>query len=474
MVHIDPAFVGAGQTIGLEIWRVKNFEVQPVDKSQYGNFYSGDSYIVLNSKPRKEWDVHFWLGKETTQDEMGTAAIKTVELDDALGGGPVQYREVQDHESALFLSYFKNGIKYLQGGYETGFAHVEDYYANWKPRLFHCKGKRNVRCSQVNCKREELNTGDVFILDLGLDIYVWMPPESGRLERIKGMEQAKSMRDKERAGRPTIHVLDADWKNCYDFWKYLGGKENGVGDIKHATAAGADENYWHNHREQATLWKVSDATGKMVVSKLSQGNLTMEMLDSKDAFMLDAVNGGLYVWVGRDCTADERKKAMVWAQRYLEQQGRPKWSQVVRVLEGAEPDDFTQWFSTWSGDKKKSSFHPKLYQCSDESGKLIIEEISNYTQEDLDGDDVMILDAGAIVYVWVGISANKGEKDAARSRAEKYLSTDTIPRPKGAAVETVFQSEESPTFKKFFPSWNEALFKNQQRSAENMRKLLFS
>lgn len=40
------------------------------------------------------WDLFFWLGKETSVDEQGIAAYKTVELDEFLGGGPVQYREV--------------------------------------------------------------------------------------------------------------------------------------------------------------------------------------------------------------------------------------------------------------------------------------------------------------------------------------------------------------------------------------------
>jgi len=89
---------------GLHVWRIENFEVVPWPRDQYGTFYDGDSYIVLHSyklgsKDSQEaqlgHDVFFWLGTHTSQDEAGTAAYKTVELDEFLHGAATQHRELR-------------------------------------------------------------------------------------------------------------------------------------------------------------------------------------------------------------------------------------------------------------------------------------------------------------------------------------------------------------------------------------------
>ena len=70
----EKAWKKAGKKKGLQIWRIENFRVKPWPKSRYGEFYSGDSYIILNTKindnGKKTYDVFFWLGAETTQDEV--------------------------------------------------------------------------------------------------------------------------------------------------------------------------------------------------------------------------------------------------------------------------------------------------------------------------------------------------------------------------------------------------------------------
>uniref|UniRef100_A0A2S2QXS2 Gelsolin n=1 Tax=Sipha flava TaxID=143950 RepID=A0A2S2QXS2_9HEMI len=70
---MHPAFESAGKSAGLKIWRIENFEPVPYPVKDYGKFYTGDSYIVLNSKEDKSKnkkftsDIYYWSGSSSSQ-----------------------------------------------------------------------------------------------------------------------------------------------------------------------------------------------------------------------------------------------------------------------------------------------------------------------------------------------------------------------------------------------------------------------
>ncbi len=57
--------------------------------------------------------------------------------------------------------------------------------AMYRPRLLHLKGKRNIRVSEVPLTHKSLNSGDVFVVDAGVELIQWNGSKSGALERAK-------------------------------------------------------------------------------------------------------------------------------------------------------------------------------------------------------------------------------------------------------------------------------------------------
>lgn len=338
-------FLKAGREPGLQIWRIERFDLVPVPRNLYGEFFTGDAYVVLNTIRQRsgnlQYDLHFWLGEQCSQDESGAAAIFTVQLDDYLGGKAVQHREVQGHESSTFLGYFKPAIRYKAGGVASGFRHVVPNEVTVQ-RLLQIKGRRAVRATEVPVSWDSFNTGDCFILDLGGNIHQWCGSQSNRFEKLKATQVAKGIRDNERSGRARVYVID-EGAEREEMLQVLGPKPSlpeGTTDDVQADAS---------NRRLAKLYKVSNGAGTMAVSLVADENpFSQAALNSDDCFILDhGTDGKIFVWKGKNANAEERKAALKTASEFITKMGYPRHTQIQVLPESGETPLFKQFFKNW-------------------------------------------------------------------------------------------------------------------------------
>lgn len=329
-----------GSTPGLEIWRVENkrteddhpdFGIAVWPTKKYGQFHRGDSYIVLMTTKdptggdKLLHDIYFWIGSESTQDEYGVAAYKSVELDDLLGGAPMQYREIEGQESQGFASCFPKGIKYMEGGIDSGFRKVSDSDTDKIINLYRVykkKGQQTTRCFQVPLKCSMLNEGDAFLLDAGSKIYTWFGSSVSAFERSKSASMAHNIKEN-RLGNCEC-ILDVEDDN-EEFWELLGGK----GDIKPAEEAVEEDT---SESLEKKMYIVSDSNGPVKVKEVP---LSKSSLVSDDVCIVDA-GDNCYVWIGNGSTKAEKQQSMIVTYRYLKAMDRSDSTCVTRVMEGQE------------------------------------------------------------------------------------------------------------------------------------------
>ncbi|KAF8086402.1 hypothetical protein N665_0627s0014 [Sinapis alba] len=340
MRDLDQALQGCGQNSGIEIWRIENFKPVTVQKESHGKFFTGDSYIVLKTTASRSGslhhDIHYWLGKDSSQDEAGAVAIMTVELDLALGGRAVQYREVQGYETEKFLSYFKPCIIPQEGGVASGFNHVKP--EKHQTRLYICKGKHVVRVKEVRFARSTLNHDDVFILDTESKIFQFSGSNSSIQERAKALEVVQYIKDTYHDGKCDIAAVEdgrlmAD-AEAGEFWGLFGGfaplpKKSALSDHRTAESDGIK------------LFSVEKGQTKPIEAK----SLQKELLDTKKCYILDC-GLELFVWKGKNTSIDQRKSASQAAEVFFRSSERPK-SNLVSVMEGFETVMFRSKFDSW-------------------------------------------------------------------------------------------------------------------------------
>ena len=96
---------------------------------------------------------------------------------------------------------------------------------------------------------------------------------------------------------------------------------------------------------------------------------------------------------------------------------------------------------------------PRLFQVSDVSGAIRVEEVHNFSQDDLIDEDVMLLDTYNQVFVWVGSKASDKEKSEAIDIAQKYVQTSVDGRDPDTPVVSVKAGAEPSLFTSNFQGW---------------------
>ena len=253
----------------------------------------------------------------------------------------MQHREVQGHESSLFLSYFKNSIQIWKGGIESGFTHVKP--EEYRTRLLHIKGRlRNVRVTEVPLSASSLNTGDIFVLDKGLDLYQMQGAKSSGGERMKAAQLTRAI-DDERKGLAEIHVAeegDGDKDFWPIFWEALGGE----GEI--SKESGSDDEASKEADTLKKLFRLKEEGGSFEFSLVAEGKFNKSQLDSNDVFICDQ-GQEVFVWAGKGSNKQERKWGIQYAQNYLVKYNRPKALPITRILEGGENEVFNTAFQVY-------------------------------------------------------------------------------------------------------------------------------
>lgn len=166
-------------------------------------------------------------------------------------------------------------------------------------------------------------------------------------------------------------------------------------------------------------------------------------------------NSTIYVWLGSKCIPSEAKLA--------EQIAREKFSlectqlSVIVIREGDEPKDFWAALGGKQPYETDASFmhHTRLFKCSNDKGYFnISERCSDFCQDDLSDDDIMILDNGTQVFLWIGPKSSEVEVKLAYKSAQVYVQNLRLKDPNPRQLMLTFKGKESKKFTKCFHAWS--------------------
>eukprot|EP01091_Cochliopodium_minus_P009405 TRINITY_DN2310_c0_g2_i1.p1 TRINITY_DN2310_c0_g2~~TRINITY_DN2310_c0_g2_i1.p1 ORF type:complete len:570 (-),score=234.78 TRINITY_DN2310_c0_g2_i1:30-1739(-) len=211
-------------------------------------------------------------------------------------------------------------------------------------------------------------------------------------------------------------------------------------------------------------------------------------LDSGDCFCFTGNLRPVYIWFGKYSNEEERNMAKELSIK-IAFDVPPKMFEESR-----EPDLF--WRSLGSKDQSDRIYSnkqpesieeppkrtPKLFKYSNDHnkeklGEFSVDEIPNFSKNDLDSDDVMLLDCYDELFIWLGKNSNEEERKETTSKANEIAkshimddSTFSSERLTYSAITFMEQDSEPSYFRTHFEGWSTEKEVHEKQEKEKQEK----
>ncbi|KAI8850399.1 hypothetical protein BC829DRAFT_389336 [Chytridium lagenaria] len=188
-------------------------------------------------------------------------------------------------------------------------------------------------------------------------------------------------------------------------------------------------------------------------------------------------NGSIaFVWEGCHSNKTERAFAKEVSTKitsiYSKKSVQDIENSIITVAEGSQNNEFYSILQNINVAipvanlvENSRRYEPRLFACSATSGMVTIEEVSYFSQEDLDYNICYLLDAYTHIFVWFGTNSKVNEKVVAMETAEQYSGL-LENRAKPIILVTYAYSEPSE-FTKQFHGWTKAKVPAEKRNIKS-------
>ncbi|KAK4879724.1 hypothetical protein RN001_007870 [Aquatica leii] len=432
-----------------KLFKVKGKKVPIIiqeDHVSWNFFSSGDVMLIVTHNI-----LFVWIGRASNTGERLHASKIAISLKDEYNISTITFVD-DGYEKTIDANSKKELNKYLplekrlvlpsDSNDDLGNEHES------KLRLYKCteiSGKYRVVEVKVGpLSQTDLNNNDVFIVDNGNDVWVWVGKKVKEKERSEALRNARGFVKKKNYPNNTrvTRIVDeeepVDFKMLFSNWKDKNEAKTGLKSVSLAKVAGSkfDAEILHERPSLAAECQlIDDGSGDIKIFKISKTNLIeipkiqYGTFFSEECYLIlysyevKTLNSVVYTWLGNDASQDDKKVALLKA---TELTGELKESVMqVRIVQGFEPPHFLQLFLG-----KMIVFTGKGNELNDEQGKksktnflLQIHGSNTYTAKgmqvyhkaaNLNSNYCYVLKKRKHYYIWCGGYTTGDQRESAK------------------------------------------------------------